>query len=137
MQRAIATLLAVSLLGTPTFAAAAAETTAAAPQVDVRDEPTTSSGLQGAVGRHAARRASMPIVERAAAASNRSWAGRHPVLLGTLVGLGGGLTFVAVTAAAGTGCSHSSDYTCGEFSLWFGGLGAGIGAGVGGVVSLL
>ena len=58
--------------------------------------------------------------------------GRHPVLLGALVGLGAGLAFTA-----GTGCAHSSDYTCGEFSLWFGGLGAGIGAGVGGIVALV
>jgi hypothetical protein len=82
--------------------------------------------------REAARLASIGATEPVSSEPDRSWAGRHPVLLGALVGLGGGLAFTA-----GTDCAHSSDYTCRGLSLWFGGIGAGIGAGVGGVVSLV
>jgi hypothetical protein len=60
----------------------------------------------------------------------RNWAGRHPVLLGTLIGLGSGL------AVGATQCGGSSDYTCAQLAGFFGGIGAGLGAGVGGVVAI-
>jgi len=69
--------------------------------------------------------------------SDRSWPGRHPVLLGALVGLGAGIAFTAATADANNGCRRSSDYPCGQVALVLGGLGAGIGAGVGGIVALV
>jgi hypothetical protein len=61
----------------------------------------------------------------------RSWAGQHPVFLGTVIGLGTGLTL-----AATSDCRKSSDYTCGQYAMVLGGIGAGIGAGVGGIVAL-
>jgi len=60
----------------------------------------------------------------------RNWAGRHPVLLGTLIGLGVGLAYNA------TRCGASSDFTCAQLAAFFGGIGTGIGAGAGGVVAI-
>ena len=60
----------------------------------------------------------------------RNWAGRHPVLLGTLIGLGAGLAYNAAQ------CGASSDFTCTQLAALFGSLGAGIGAGAGGVVAI-
>jgi hypothetical protein len=61
----------------------------------------------------------------------RSWAGQHPVFLGTVIGLGAGLAIFARSE-----CHKSSDYTCGQIATVLGGIGAGIGAGVGGIVAL-
>jgi hypothetical protein len=61
------------------------------------------------------------------AAPRRRWAGRHPVLLGALIGLGAGL---AVSAGEG----GSSDLSAGQVAAFLGGTGAGIGAAVGGIV---
>jgi hypothetical protein len=60
----------------------------------------------------------------------RNWAGRHPVLLGVLIGLGVGLAYNA------TQCGASSDFTCAQLATFFGGIGTGIGAGAGGVVAI-
>jgi hypothetical protein len=61
----------------------------------------------------------------------RNWAARHPVFLGTMIGLGAGL------AISLPNCSASSDYTCTQLGAFYGGIFAGIGAGVGGVVSII
>jgi hypothetical protein len=72
--------------------------------------------------------------------ASRSWVSRHPVLTGTLVGLGAGFAIGAAT------CSYpGSEGRCDRYTfpgnarmlggLTIGGVGAGIGAGVGLVVS--
>ena len=64
-------------------------------------------------------------------ARHRNWAARHPVLLGTLVGAGVGLGFLARE-----GCA-SSDYSCPGLVAFVAGTGAGIGAAAGGVVAIV
>ena len=93
----------------------------------------TVSPLRESVEKEAGRLASArpPGSTTAAPQRQRNWARRHPVLLGTLTGLGVGL---AINAAK---CGGSSDYTCAGLAAFFGGIGAGIGAGVGGVVAIV
>jgi hypothetical protein len=73
-------------------------------------------------------------------AESRSWVSRHPVLTGTLVGLGAGVAIGIAT------CKYpGSEGSCDRYTfpgnarmlggLTIGGIGAGIGAGVGLVVS--
>ena len=62
--------------------------------------------------------------------SNRSWIGRHPVLFGTLVGLGGG--YLVGVGAGEDGIFD--DFTAGENGLFVAGIGAGTGALVGAIV---
>ncbi len=69
----------------------------------------------------------------------RSWAGRHPVLLGTLIGLGVGLGNEVVQCAAGVQIiPHSGEgLPCDpRVAAAVGGLSAGIGAGVGAVIGI-
>jgi hypothetical protein len=61
---------------------------------------------------------------------NRSWIGRHPVLFGTLVGLGGG--YLVGVGAGEDGIFD--DFTAGENGLFVAGIGAGAGALVGAIV---
>ena len=131
MRHLIVSLVVLSLFLTSAVDVAA-QTAASDQRARLRDAQPSATPVHDAVFREGTRLGSAGRVQPAASISDRSWAGRHPVLLGALVGLGAGLAFTA-----GTGCAHSSDYTCGEFSLWFGGLGAGIGAGVGGIVALV
>jgi hypothetical protein len=74
--------------------------------------------------------ATWPAPATQAPPPQRNWAARHPVLLGTLIGTGVGLTWVAVE-----GCS-SSDYTCSAIAAFAAGTGALLGA-VGGLVVAL
>jgi hypothetical protein len=57
--------------------------------------------------------------------NQRSWAKRHPVLLGTMAGAG-------LAAIGGTGCSRDFEVSCGFYAS----LGLGVGAGVGALVGL-
>jgi hypothetical protein len=69
----------------------------------------------------------------------RSWAGRHPVLIGTLVGAGiGGVARARMLGLPWDTCFYDSETTgCGVASSAIGaGVGAGFGALVGLVVSL-
>ena len=114
MRQRICTLVALSfVLGS----SVTAQTTA----------PTT---IRDAAAREAVRLASARTVQAATSTPHRSWAGRHPVVLGTLIGFAGGVVY------ATPGCSRSSDYTCTGLGLFFGGVGAGLGAGAGGIVAL-
>ncbi len=62
----------------------------------------------------------------------RSWAGRHPVIFGALIGLGVGLGVqAAVIPGASGGEPHSA------YLPMFGGVGAGSGALVGWIVSVV
>jgi hypothetical protein len=69
----------------------------------------------------------------------RSWAGRHPILLGTLIGLGFGLADDATQCVAGVEIVPHSDggLPCDpRVGAVVAGLSAGIGAGVGAVVAI-
>ena len=61
---------------------------------------------------------------------SRSWIGRHPVLFGTLVGLGGGYLVGVVAGEDGI----FDDFTAGENGLFVAGIGAGAGGIVGAIV---
>ena len=60
----------------------------------------------------------------------RSWAGRHPVLFGALVGLGVGVAVEVAVIPGGSGGEPHSVYL-----PMFGGAGAGIGSLAGAIVS--
>jgi hypothetical protein len=121
MIKAIAVVL-VSLLAAPSSAAAQATT------VDAR------GGLRQSIAREAAN-----LAEHAGTASllqsppspQRTWAGRHSVALGALIGGAGGMTWGAVVCAnACEGGLHT------RYWMALGaGAGAGIGAGIGAIVS--
>jgi hypothetical protein len=76
------------------------------------------------------RLAALPLAVRQQQARERSWPGRHPVLFGTLVGLGVGLAVEAAVIPGARGGEPHSVYL-----PMFGGLGAGIGSLVGLIVS--
>jgi hypothetical protein len=69
------------------------------------------------------------------AVHRRNWAGRHPVLLGALIGLGVGVSADAIQCVAPE--SGDNGLPCdARVAAFFGGLFAGIGAGVGAVVAI-
>jgi len=113
-----------------------------APAAGLAAEPSpqcSPTPIRDAVPRHAAGLAStaMRSVQPPSPTPNEtSWPGRHPVLLGAVIGMSSGLIFTAATAHNVNGCVTSSDYTCTQYSLVLGGIGAAIGAGVGGLVAL-
>ena len=65
------------------------------------------------------------------APKHRHWAARHPVFLGTMIGAGVGLAWVA-----SEGCS-SSDYGCGGLVAFGAGTGALLGAAGGAVAAIV
>ena len=113
-----------------------------APAAGLAAEPSgqpSSTPIHDAVSRHAARLASAAtrsVQPPSTTPNDTSWPGRHPVLLGAVIGMGSGLIFTAATAHNVNGCVKSSDYTCTQYSLVLGGSGAAIGAGIGGLVAL-
>lgn len=114
-----------------------------APAAGLAAEPSrkrSSTPIQDAVSRHAVRLASTAmrsVQPPSTTPDDTSWPGRHPVLLGAVIGMGGGLIFTAATAHSVNGCVKSSDYTCTQYSVVLGGIGAAIGAGIGGLVALV
>jgi hypothetical protein len=64
----------------------------------------------------------------AVAAPSRSWAGRHQVALGMLIGLAGGI-------AVGASQPYEGERPFGPFVALGAGVGVGIGAGVGAIIS--
>jgi hypothetical protein len=58
----------------------------------------------------------------------RSWAGRHPVALGMMIGLGGGMVW-------GSAQYYEGERPFGPFVALGAGVGVGIGAGVGAIIS--
>ena len=129
MRGTIAAILA-ALLVVP--AGARAQTSPSRSGIQSLDQ-ATASPLRESVNKEAARLAA--TLGRPAAAQTpvrqRNWAARHPVLLGTLVGAGVGLGFLAAE-----GC-ESSDYTCTGLVAFFGGMGAGLGAAAGAIVTIV
>jgi len=104
------------------------------PTVVHGEERPNGTPLRLAAAREVSRIAAIrqaPATAPAGAERTRSWAGRHPVLLGALVGFGGGAAL-----AYPMGCRASSDYTCTGIAMFTGELGAGFGAAAGGVVSI-
>src|SRR2546428_14150016 len=71
----------------------------------VSAQTTAPTTIRDAAAREAARLASARTVQAATSTPHRSWAGRHPVVLGILIGFAGGVV------CATPGCSSSSDYT--------------------------
>lgn len=71
--------------------------------------------------------------------SERSWAGRHPIVLGTLIGLGIGLANEATQCAANVQIvPHSGEgLPCdGRVAAAVAGVSAGIGAGIGAITAI-
>jgi hypothetical protein len=104
---------------------------------------TSSMPLHGAIDQAASKLAATVQTPAAppAAAQSHSWVARHPVLTGTLIGLGIGVPIGIATCwyptAEGSSCA---DYTYPGHArmlggLTIGGLGAGIGAGVAALVA--
>ena len=128
MRRTIAAILA-ALLVVP--AGALAQTSIASEIKPIGHAAT--SPLREALNKEAAQLAATlgPLSTAQTRARQRNWAARHPVLLGTLVGVGIGLGFLAAE-----GCG-SSDYACPGLVAFFAGTGAGIGAAAGAVVAIV
>jgi len=134
--KAIAAVL-VSFLITPSTVLAQDTTAATRAGEGVQASARSSGSLRQSIAREAAK-----LEEYAAAGSlqpqqapQRSWAGRHPVALGAIIGTTGGMIWGAA-ACSGT-CNGSDGQTT---QLWMGigaGVGAGIGAGIGAIVSLV
>jgi len=129
MRGIIAASLA-ALLAVP--AGACAQTSSIRPELQPIGRPTASP-LRDAVTKEAARLAKTlgPLPTPQTPTRHRNWAARHPVVLGTLVGAGVGLGFLAAE-----GCG-SSDYGCPGLAAFFAGTGAGIGAAAGAVVAIV
>jgi hypothetical protein len=134
MIKATAVVLA-SILAAPSSALAQAMTVdagqAAIVQVPVSGQ--SSGGLRHSILREAAK-----LTEQTGATSlqsqpppQRTWAGRHPVALGAMIGAAGGVTWGAVV------CSNACEGGL-HTPYWMAlgaGVGAGIGAGIGAIVS--
>ena len=131
MRRTIGAILA-ALLVVP--AGAHAQTSSIRLEIHEPIGHTAASSLREAANNEAARLAMtlrpMSPPQAAPRQRNRNWAARHPVLLGTLIGAGVGLGYLAAE-----GCANS-DYTCPGLVAFFGGTGAGIGAAAGVVVAI-
>ena len=103
----------------------------------VQPSAGSSSGLRQSIAREAANLAEHPIANslQTQQTPQRSWAGRHPVGLGAIIGAAGGAIWGA--AACSGKCNGSDGQTT---QLWMGigaGIGAAIGAGIGAIVSLV
>lgn len=133
MIKASAVVL-VSILAAPSSALAQATPVdarqAAIVQVPVSGQ--SSDGLRQSIAREAAK-----LTEHAGTTSlqpqppQRTWAGRHPVALGAMIGAAGGVTWGAVV------CSNACEGGL-HTPYWMAlgaGVGAGIGAGIGAIVS--
>jgi hypothetical protein len=88
----------------------------------------TSVSMVEAASREVARLAAFRV-DTSPPSAPRSWAGRHPVLLGALIGAG---VFTGIGAAM---CSSSCEISAGQFAAFPAG-GAGLGALVGLTVSI-
>jgi hypothetical protein len=134
MIKAIAVVL-LSTLAAPSSALAQA-TTVDARQAAIVQGPVSgqsSGALRQSVAREAAR-----LTEHVGTTSlqtpqppQRTWAGRHPVALGAMIGAAGGVTWGAVV------CSNACEGGL-HTPYWMAlgaGVGAGIGAGIGAIVS--
>jgi hypothetical protein len=87
-----------------------------------------AGALRQSIEREAIRTAHQRSTGLATQRSHRSWAGRHPVALGMMIGLGVGIAF-------GSAQYYEGERPFGPIVALGAGLGVGIGAGVGAVVS--
>jgi hypothetical protein len=128
MRRPFAALL-IGLFLIPADARAQSPANAA----DIVERSEVRSGpLQQALEREARRMAKASTAQPAPQPQKqRNWAARHPVLLGTMVGAGIGLAWLA-----SEGC-NSSDYGCGGLAAFSAGTGALLGAAGGLVVAVV
>jgi hypothetical protein len=133
-MRRLQVVLIASVLAVPcgTFAQSLSVSADDGAQIPKPSFSIAGSPLRDGVNKEAARLAKTlaPVSQPQGTEHKRNWAGRHPVLLGTLIGLGVGLAYNA------TQCGAGSDFTCAQLAALFGGLGAGIGAGAGGAVAI-
>jgi hypothetical protein len=134
-MKAIAAVLVSFLIASSTVSAQ--DATAGTREGEMVQASTRSSGgLRQSIAREAAK-----VAEYAATNSlqpqqepQRTWAGRHPVGLGAMIGAAGGVIWGA--AVCSNRCNGSDGQTT---QLWMGigaGVGAAIGAGIGAIVSL-
>lgn len=132
MQRIVAAIL-VSLFAIPGGALAQTACEGPCSVTPSGDRAVTSGALRAATLKEAVRlsKTLLSTSLRQAPTPQRSWAKRHPVVVGTLVGFGAGLGFFVVA------CSDcdSANPLYGPSALAMGGVGAGIGAAVGFAVS--
>lgn len=134
-MKAIAAVL-VSLLITPSTVLAQDSTAGTREGEIVQASARSFGGLRQSIAREAAKLAEYPVTNslQPQQKPQRTWAGRHPVGLGAMIGAAGGVIWGAAVCS-GT-CNGSDGQTT---QLWMGigaGLGAGIGAGIGAIVSL-
>jgi hypothetical protein len=134
--KAIAAILA-SLLLTPSTILAQDTGAGTRQGESVAASARSSGGLHQSIAGEAARLSEHSATHslQPQQAPQRTWAGRHPVALGAMIGAGGGAIWGAAVCA-GT-CNGSDGQTT---ALWMGigaGAGAGIGALVGAIVSLV
>jgi len=96
---------------------------------------TSSTPIRDAAHSEAVRLAGWQASQAAPSAQKtapqRIWPARHPILVGTLIGSGIGLGYLAAE-----GCG-SSDYSCSGLAAFFGGTGAGLGALGGAAVAII
>jgi hypothetical protein len=132
MIKAIAVVL-VSILAAPSSALAQTATLDVRQTAIVQVSGQSSGGLRQAIAREAAK-----LTDDAGTTGlqpqtppQRTWAGRHPVALGAIIGAAGGVTWGAVV------CSNACEGGL-HTPYWIAlgaGVGAGIGAGIGAIIS--
>ena len=97
----------------------------------------SSSALRQSITREAARLAKRELDATAfqqQQPTQRTWAGRHPVALGAMIGAAGGAVWGAAVYSTHT-CNDST--TTGPMMVVGAGIGAGIGMGIGAVISVI
>lgn len=134
MTKTIAVVL-VSVLAAPSTSVLAQAVAGGqrAPIVQAMAASASSSALRQSIAREAARLAKGELDATAFQQQQppqRTWAGRHPVALGAMIGAGGGTVWSAAT------CSRDCDLHRQMMAL-SAGIGAGIGMGIGAVVSVI
>ena len=135
-MKVIAAVL-VAFLITPSTVLAQDATVGSREGEIVQASARLSSGLRQSIDRELAKLAEHSVTNtlQPQQTPQRSWAGRHPVGLGAMIGAAGGAIWGA--AACSGKCNGSDGQTT---QLWMGigaGVGAAIGAGVGAIVSLI
>jgi len=129
-MKTIAAVLVAALAPSSVLAQAAA-----AGHAEMLQSKPSTAGLSRSIAREATRLANDKLVEtrgyQPQTAPQRSWAGRHPVALGAIIGVTGGAMWGA--SQCSTGCEGGA-YR-GPFIALGAGVGAAIGAGIGALVS--
>jgi hypothetical protein len=137
MSNSIAMVLALVLIAPSSVLAQAITGAADRPEESAPFESSRSFDLRQSLEREAARLSKGEMAAAAAQTpqpSDRSWAGRHPVALGALIGGAAGTIWGASACSSG-GCK--ADSLTGPLMALGAGVGAGIGAGIGAVVSIV